>query len=124
MYKSLLALVVLCVSASCFPQTPTISAGAKTAASASTVGSAPNAATAPNYADEAVVVEHDDVAYRFAADGTGSRRETTVLRMQSNAALQSFGVLSFPYASGNQHLEIVYARVRKSDGTVVSINRI
>jgi Domain of Unknown Function with PDB structure (DUF3857) len=119
MCKSLLAFAVLCVSVPCFPQTPTAPAGAETAASVPTAGSIPNAAAAPNYADEAAVVERDDVAYSFAADGTGSKRETTVLRLQSNAALQLFGVLSFPYASGNQHLEIIYARVRKPDGTVV-----
>src|SRR5579859_3978257 len=111
MYKSLWVFAVLAVSLPCFAQTP----------AAPVVGTAPNKAVAPaaSYADEAVVVQSDDVAYRFAADGTGTKRETTVLRMQSSAALQSFGVLSFPYASSTQKVEIVYARVRKPDGTVV-----
>ena len=71
------------------------------------------------YADEAAVVERDESVYRYAADGTGVKTETTVLRVQSSAALQAFAVLGFPYASGTQSLEIVYARVRKPDGTVV-----
>jgi len=108
MYKSLWVLAVLAASLPCFAQTPSVSAVPNKAIAA-----------AANYADEAVVVQSDDVVYRFAADGTGSKRETTVLRIQSGAALQTFGVLSFPYASGDQHLEIVYARVRKPDGTVV-----
>lgn len=56
---------------------------------------------------------------RYAADGTGVKTQTTVLRVQSSAALQAFAVLTFPYASGTQSLEIVYERVRKPDATVV-----
>ena len=71
------------------------------------------------YADEAAVVERDDVVYRYAQDATGTKLETAVMRIQSSAALQSASVLNFPYASDNQSLEIVYARVRKPDGAVV-----
>jgi Domain of Unknown Function with PDB structure (DUF3857) len=108
MNKSFWVFAVLAASLPGFAQAPTVSA-------------APNhvVARAANYTDEAVVVQSDDVVYRFAADGTGSKRETTVLRIQSGAALQTFGVLSFPYASSTQKVEIVYARVRKPDGTVV-----
>ena len=74
---------------------------------------------AKDYTDEASVVVRDEVVYRYAVDGTGMRTETTVLRVQSGAALQTFGVLGFPYASGTQTLEITYARVRKPNGTVV-----
>jgi transglutaminase-like putative cysteine protease/tetratricopeptide (TPR) repeat protein len=79
----------------------------------------PEKGVAKDYADEAAVVERDELAYRYAADGTGVKTETTVLRVQSSAALQAFAVLRFPYASGTQSLEIAYARVRKPDGTVV-----
>jgi tetratricopeptide (TPR) repeat protein len=79
----------------------------------------PEEGVAQKYADEATVVERDDVVYRYAADGTGIRTETTVLRVQSTAALQAFAVLGFPYASATQSLEIAYARVLKPDGTVV-----
>src|ERR1700722_4083422 len=79
----------------------------------------PEKGIAKEYADEAAVVERDELVYRYAADGTGVKTETTVLRVQSSAALQTFALLAFPYASGTQSLEIVYARVRKPDGTVV-----
>ncbi len=103
MYKPLFALAVLLVTLPASPQATPVPA---------------NTATA-NYSDEAVVAERDDVLYRYSADGTGSKVETSVLKIQSNAALQSLGVVNFPYASANQRLEIVYARVRKPDGTVV-----
>ena len=102
MSKWLLAPVLLFCSVPCVTQT-----------------AAPTKAALSDYADEASVVVRDEVVYRYAADGTGVRTETTVLRVQSGAALQTFGVLGFPYASGTQALEIVYARVRKPDGTVV-----
>ncbi len=72
------------------------------------------------FADEPAVVERDEVLYRYNGDGTGSRIETTAMRVQSGAALQMFAVLAFPYASGTQELRIVYARVRKPDGTVIA----
>ena len=81
--------------------------------------SKPTVGTLADYADEAVVVVRDAVVYRYAADGTGVKTETAVLKVQSTAALQTFGVLGFPYASGTQGLDISYARVRKPDGTVV-----
>lgn len=87
--------------------------------SAQTMVPKPEKGGAGQYADEAAVVERDQLVYRYAADGTGVKTETTVLRVQSGAALQAFAVVGFAYASGTQSLEIVYARVRKPDGTVV-----
>jgi Domain of Unknown Function with PDB structure (DUF3857) len=87
--------------------------------SAQVIAPLPDKNLAKEYADEAAVVVRDDSVYRYAADATGVKTETTVLRVQSSAALQAFAVLPFSYASGTQSLEIVYARVRKPDGTVV-----
>ena len=87
--------------------------------SAQTIVPPPKKGVLQGYGDEAAVVVWDEVAYRYAADGTGLRTETTVLRVQSTAALQRFAVLGFPYASATQSLDITYARVRKPDGTVV-----
>jgi hypothetical protein len=107
MYKPLLALALLSASLCCLTQTPPAQPPTKITGSVA------------SFTDEAAVVELDDVVYRYAANGTGSKLETAVFRVQSNAALRGLAVLSFPYASGNQHLDIVYARVRKPDGTVV-----
>lgn len=107
MLKLLFTLIVVSAAKSCLsqakPQSPVLKI----------------AATPMSYADEALVVERDDVIYRFAADGTGSKLETGVYRVQSDAALQTLAVVGFPYASSTQRLDLVYARVRKPDGTVV-----
>jgi hypothetical protein len=107
MYKLLPALAVLSAALPCLTQTRP----------APTITKAPTPTS--GYTDEAAVFERADVVYRYAGDGTGSKLETGVVKIQSNAALQSLAVLSFPYASGNQHLDIVYVRVRKADSTVV-----
>lgn len=107
MYKPLLALALLSYSLPSLTQKPPAQPPTKTTDSVA------------SFTDEAAVVERDDVVYRYASNGTGSKLETAVFRVQSNAALQTLAVLSFPYASGSQHLDIVYARVRKPDGTVV-----
>ncbi len=79
---------------------------------------APVAAKDP-YAGEALVVERLDSVYRYNADGTGTKLDTDVARLQTEAAVRAFGVLSIPYATGSQRVEIVYLRVRKANGTVV-----
>ena len=55
----------------------------------------------------------------MAADGTGSKTTTVVMRVQSEASLKQVGVLNIPFAAGTQRLEIAYARVRRPDGTVI-----
>ncbi len=59
-----------------------------------------------------------DVTY--ADDGTGERLITVQVKVQSDTAVRQFGVLEFPYESRNEHIEFVYVRVRKPDGSVVS----
>ena len=74
---------------------------------------------AATYAAESLVGERQDTVYRYAPDGTGSKEITAVLRMQSEAAVRQFGVLTLPFASSNERIEIDYVRVRKPDGSVV-----
>jgi tetratricopeptide (TPR) repeat protein len=75
--------------------------------------------TPSDYSAEPFVVEHLDSVYKMAADGTGSKVTTVAIRIQSDAFLKQTGVLNIPFASGTQHLEILYARVRRPDGTVI-----
>lgn len=72
-----------------------------------------------DYAGESVVVERMDTVYRYNADGTGVKTDTDAVHIQSEAAVNTFSVLSIPYASGTQRIELVYLRVRKPDGSVV-----
>jgi tetratricopeptide (TPR) repeat protein len=86
---------------------------------ASKDAAATGASGVSDYAAEPFVVEHLDAVYKMAADGTGSKMTTLVVRIQSEASLKQLGVLNLPFASGTQHVEIVYARVRRPDGTVI-----
>ena len=74
----------------------------------------------PDYSAEAFVIEQDSTQIDFANDGTYSRQSTVRIRIQSGAGVQRYGVLSFPYQSSIETVDIEYVRVRKPDGTTVS----
>lgn len=61
-----------------------------------------------------------DTDYLFHADGTGEQFVTVEVRVQSQAGIQQFGNISIAYIADSQRAEIVYARIRKPDGTVVN----
>jgi hypothetical protein len=42
------------------------------------------------------------------------------VKIQSDAGVERFGQLVFPYTSANEKLEMDYVRVRKADGSVVN----
>jgi hypothetical protein len=66
-----------------------------------------------------IILEHASVI-RFTADGLGERTDSMRVKMQSDAAVRALGVITFSYESSYEHVEIVYLRVRKPDGTVVT----
>jgi tetratricopeptide (TPR) repeat protein len=74
----------------------------------------------PDYSQEAVVIEQLSTNYRYESDGTGQRELTMRVKIQSDAGVERFGQLIFPYTSANEKLEMDYVRVRKPDGSVVS----
>ncbi|HKR13954.1 MAG TPA: DUF3857 domain-containing protein [Pyrinomonadaceae bacterium] len=74
----------------------------------------------PDYSGEAVVVEQLTMAYRFEPDGTGQRELAMRVKVQSDAGVERFGQLVFPYSSANEKLDMDFVRVRKADGSVVS----
>lgn len=78
------------------------------------------APTKPDYSKEAFVDEDDTSKLSFENDGTCSRETSRRIRVQSDAGVQHFGVLTFPYQSANESVEIEYVRVRKPDGSVVT----
>jgi tetratricopeptide (TPR) repeat protein/transglutaminase-like putative cysteine protease len=77
------------------------------------------AATSDGSANEAVIFERNATKVSFEADGSGLHEITVVMRVQSQAGVQQLAVLSFPYTSDNQTVEVDYVRVKKPDGTVV-----
>ncbi|MGA8150450.1 MAG: DUF3857 domain-containing protein [Terriglobales bacterium] len=74
----------------------------------------------PDYSQEAFVDEESVTRIVFENDGTSVRESGNRVRIQSDAGVQHFGVLSFSYQSAIESLEIDYVRVRKPDGTLVS----
>jgi uncharacterized protein DUF3857/tetratricopeptide repeat protein/transglutaminase superfamily protein len=55
----------------------------------------------------------------FEADGRGYRDVVARVRIKSEPAVREFGLLTYPFASSFESLDIIYARVRKPDGSVV-----
>jgi hypothetical protein len=77
-------------------------------------------APAPDsYAKEPYVLELVQQNIRFEADGQGVKELTLRARIQSESAVREFGLLVYPFASSFESLDVVYARVRKLDGTVI-----
>ncbi len=55
----------------------------------------------------------------FEADGKGYRDFVARVHIKSESAVREFGLLTYPFASSFESLEVIYARVRKPDGSVV-----
>jgi len=72
-----------------------------------------------DYSKEAFVIESFSSKYKFENDGTSSAEEAARIRIQSEAGVQTYGILSFSYASGTTTYEVKYVRVHKPDGSVV-----
>jgi len=73
----------------------------------------------PDYSHEAFVDEEDVTHINFENDGTSSRVTSARVRIQSGAGVQRFGVLTFPYESSTETVDIDYVRVRKRDSNTV-----
>jgi len=73
----------------------------------------------PDYSREAFVSEQDFTRIAFDNDGTSTRETTARIRIQSDAGVQRFGLLTFPYENSAGTVDIDYVRVRKPDGSAV-----
>ncbi len=71
------------------------------------------------HSKEALVIEKFTRKETFENNGNSDREDTARVRIQSEAGVQAYGVLTFSYASGTGTFEIGYVRVRKPDGTVI-----
>lgn len=72
-----------------------------------------------DYSKDAFVDEDDVTKIVFENDGTGTRDSSVRIRIQSDAGVQRYGVLTFSYQQAVETVDIDYVRVRKPDGTVV-----
>ncbi|HVG27543.1 MAG TPA: DUF3857 domain-containing protein [Acidobacteriaceae bacterium] len=78
----------------------------------------PLAQGATSYSSEPLVLERLSSVVQFNADGTGYRERTVVVKIQSEAAVRQLGVVSVPFASASERVEMHYVRVREPNGTV------
>lgn len=104
--------------------TPRIGARQSTAAPPSPQKAAPAATSTtapakPDYSKEPFVEEDDSEKIAFQSDGTSTREMYFRVRIQSDAGVQKYSVITFPYESATQTVDIDYVRVRKPDNTVV-----
>jgi tetratricopeptide (TPR) repeat protein len=74
----------------------------------------------PDYSKEAFVIEQTSMRIAFENDGTGTREFSGRIRIQSDAGVQRYGLLTFPYQNSTESVEIEYVRVQKPDGSTVS----
>lgn len=77
-------------------------------------------ASAPDYSQEALILEQVKLQYRFEKDGTGQRDLSVRVRVQSEAGLERFGQLIFPYTSANEKFDVDFIRVIKPDGAIIN----
>src|SRR5262249_52752020 len=93
-------LVFLLTSQIAFCQTP---ASSPPPVSPTKVGSDPK-----DHSKQAVVVEKWSYVLSFENDGTGTRENTSRIRVQSEAGVRALGVLRFPYSSASEAVSIAY----------------
>jgi len=74
----------------------------------------------PDYSAEAFVVEESTDSLSFENDGTSTRESLARARIQSDAGVQRFGLLTFSYQKSVETVEIDYIRVRKPDSSIVA----
>ena len=82
--------------------------------------SPPQNAARADYSQEAAVIEEMSTRIAFENDGNFTREQTTRTRVLTDAGMQQWGLLGFPFESGTQTVEIDYVRVRKPDGTTIT----
>ena len=72
-----------------------------------------------DYSKEPYVFDLIQSKVRFEADGKSQRELTSRVRIQSESAVRSLGLLTYSFASSFETLDVVCVRVRKPDGSVV-----
>ena len=81
--------------------------------------SPPHGPAKDDYSQEAAVVEAMSTRIAFDNDGNLTREQTSRVRVQTDAGVKQWGLLSFAFQSATQTVEIDYVRVRKADGTTL-----
>ena len=85
---------------------------------ASTIPRTVAAAGTEGFSGEPAIIVTRNSVVTMHADGTGIRENTLSVRIQTDAAVRQFGVLTATFSSSAEHPEFLYVRVRHHDGTV------
>lgn len=72
-----------------------------------------------DYSQEPSVIEELSTKVAFDNDGNSTREQTSRIRVQTDGGAQLWGLLTFPFQSATQTVDIDYVRVRKADGTTL-----
>jgi hypothetical protein len=86
---------------------------------AQTQNSSPAAPSKDPYSQEPSVVEQTSTKVAFDNDGKFTREQFSRVRVQSDAGVQRWGLLLFPFQSSTEIVDIDLVRVRKPDGSTV-----
>ncbi len=81
--------------------------------------SPPHALAKDDYSQEAAVIEKMSTKIAFDNDGNFTREQASRVRVQTDTGVKTWGLLSFPFQSATQTVEIDYVRVHKADGSTV-----
>jgi tetratricopeptide (TPR) repeat protein len=68
---------------------------------------------------EAAIIETTTTKIVFENDGNFSLEQTSRVRVQTDAGVKAWGIVSFPFQSATQAIEIDYVRVHKAGGSTV-----
>jgi Flp pilus assembly protein TadD len=68
---------------------------------------------------EAAIIETTTTKIVFEDDGNFRLEQTSRVRVQTDAGVKAWGIVSFPFQSATQAVEIDYVRVHKADGSTV-----
>ncbi len=72
-----------------------------------------------DYSQEAAVVEEITTKVVFENSGNFTREQVSRVRILTDAGVKDWGLLSFPYQSATQTVEVDYVRVHKPDGSTI-----
>jgi Domain of Unknown Function with PDB structure (DUF3857) len=68
---------------------------------------------------EAAIIESMATRIVFENDGNFTREQKTRVRVQTDAGVKAWGMLSFPFQAATQTIDIDYVRVHKADGSTI-----
>src|ERR1700722_6081964 len=81
--------------------------------------SPPQSSSKKDYSQEAAIIQELVTKVAFENSGNFSREQTTRVGVQSDTGVKTWGLLTFPFQSSTQTVDIDYVRVRKPDGSTV-----